>query len=86
MHQRAVAVALAGVVLGVVAQASLTTASDRSRTFGSSETVIAEHRNYSARDISLACAAVQSRSRQCGFDLGNSSMAIADRGSGAAAN
>lgn len=86
MHHRAVAVALAGVVLGVVAQASLITASDRSRTFASSETLTVGHPRYSAGDISLACASIRSRSRRCGFDLGNSSMEIADRGPAAAAN
>jgi hypothetical protein len=86
MHQRALAVAVAGMVLGALSQASLIGASDRSQSSASSRTTTTRHVSYSAKDISLACAAVQNRSRQCGNVSGNTSMEIADRGSARAAN
>ena len=90
MHQRAAVVAVAGIVLGVLSQASLIDASVRPQSLPTGQTVNAGHPklSHSARDVGQACAAAQSRTQQCRTFVSRTSPAleVADRGSGAAPN
>jgi hypothetical protein len=59
MHLRAAVVAVAGIALGALSQASLIDGSVRPQSLPSAQTVTAGHPklSYSARDVGQACAA-----------------------------
>lgn len=91
MHLRAAVVAVAGIALGALSQASLIDGSVRPQSLPSAQTVTTGHPKLSysgARDVGQACAAVQSRTQQCRTFVSRTLplLEVADRGSGAAPN
>jgi hypothetical protein len=89
MDLRAAIVAVAGIALGTLSQASLIDGSARPQSLPSAQTVTAGHPklSYSPRDVGQACAAAQSRTQQCRFVFRTSPvLEVADRGSGSAPN
>jgi hypothetical protein len=90
MDLRAAIVAVAGIALGALSQASLIDGSARPQSLPSAQTVTAGHPklSYSPRDVGQACAAAQSRTQQCRTFVSRTSpvLEVADRGSGSAPN
>jgi hypothetical protein len=76
MHERAIGVAVAGAVLGVLSLASLSKSSDRQQSLGRPTLT------YSAGDVRQVCAAAQTRTPpQCNiFAAGTSAIVVAERG------
>ena len=79
MNQRAVFVAVAGAIVGVLSQASLIDS------FRPSKPNAAHHqaKSYYAGDAGRSCAAAHGFERRCRADLLNLSLASGDRESGA---